>query len=269
MASYRPYLSLSVTHSYLRFLNSAVLPVTFDLTEETQYWLKQHQMFARVLQGGMCIFLDQQTMKHIPPPQEDVQLQFKLYSQDRYFRNYTEIPLTDPLSIAYFNVVIGSELNLKVTPILWQNIGQIQNTFGSKVIQPDDLSRNMIGIVNITIPAEYYHQTNKQLTLSYSHTEAYWQYYFPFLPMATDYIITEPNNRYSFEYKGQLTLNHREVMTFSSKTKLPLLKHSDLTLQLRNSHRVVYRRLPLAIPNDIEIITHNGAQQRLCHVYVS
>lgn len=271
MACYQPYLSLSITHSYLRLPdcpdggNAAVVVVP---TTETQRWLMQNQMRSRATHNGVDIFCDNDFLRTTPPPNNEITLEFKLFSPDPYFRNYTHMPLPLSVAAAQFTVVINDEEKQNAIADLWLSPEQIQKSFSPTVISADDLNKNLIGLVTVAIPAQHYHKANNHITLIYQHYEAFWQYYFLSLKPSDALIITESSNRYAFEYQGLVSLNKPNVMTFVSQTPIPVFQRSPLSFSLKNQHRIIYKRLPVADPKHIEVITQHGKHHRLCHIFV-
>ncbi|MEL0635645.1 hypothetical protein V6259_02535 [Marinomonas sp. TI.3.20] len=268
MADYQPYLSINIRHSYFSSYIAQQIDVipTFD----TQQWLETNQMFIKNISGGICIFFDPDKLNTPSSDKNSQYLQFKVFSGDSYFRNYTNTPLPQSLCTAEFDIVVNRSENSDATPKQWLSPEELLDHPEKKIISPYELSQNLIGLINIEIPANYYYEANKHITLSYEHCETYWKYYFLSLKHSNQFKIDDPKKTYSFEFQGVEKINNQsDVMTFISQTPIPIYQRSDMTFQLRNQYHPVLRRLPVADPKQMELITQGNNYQRLCHIYVA
>ncbi|MGY0615940.1 hypothetical protein [Vibrio sp. FJH11] len=268
MSNYAPYVSLSVDHEY--FSNSrAKVPIDVVPTSNTVEWLKHHHMFLKPTLSGVCIVADTDMLKELPAPSSDSLLQFKLFSNDPLFRNYTDLPLTTPMAAALFEVKADSKTSLSVFPKQWLTPEVILNNTQYEEISEFELSQNLVGIINLTISKADFYNQNKIIQLIYSHTYSYWQYYFLTSDNTKEYQIIDSNGEHQFDNKGTVILGERPYLVFRSSEPLPVLHRSELSLQLKANHKVVYRRLATAQPAHIEFETVNNHVQRLCHIYLA
>lgn len=268
MSNYVPYIALSVNHEY--FSNSRMsVPVDVVPTNDTIQWLKHHYMFLKPTLGGLYVVADIDMLKEISAPDSPALLQFKVFSKDPLFRNYTDIPLSTPMSVALFEMHLGSESPLSVSPKQWLTAEDIISGDQYAAISEFELSQNLVGIINLTINDDYFYNENRQLILNYSHTYAYWQYYFFTDNESKEYQIIDSNGELTFKSIGIQHLNHKPCLVFRSNTSLPVLHRSDLTLQLKANHKIIYRRLAAASPAHIEIETVDNQPQRLCHIFLA
>lgn len=277
MSNYAPYVSLSIQHEY--FSNSrAKVPIDVVPTSSTMEWLKHHYMFLKPTPGGVCLVADTDMLEELPGPNSDSLLQFKLFSHDPLFRNYTDLPLSSPMSAALFEVEANSETLLSdspdfskhsVFPKQWLTPEVILNNAQYEDISEFELSQNLVGIINLTIfKADFYNQ-NKTIQFIYSHTYAYWQYYFLPSDSSKEYQIIDSNGEHQFESRGTVILGDRPYLVFRSNEPLPVLHHSDVSLQLKANQKVIYRRLAAAQPAHIEFEKSSRSVQRLCHIYLA
>ncbi|CAM3704520.1 hypothetical protein VA7868_01498 [Vibrio aerogenes CECT 7868] len=267
MAFYQPYLSIMVAHSY--FASGIAQPVTVTPTEATLKWLDQHQMCLKAAPGGLNIFADRGTLADVPPPRAAVPLQFKLFSSDPYFRHYTDMPLSLSLAAAQFEAVIADQEPLFLTPQQWLSPEQMQQPEALVRVSQQDLSQHLTGLVSLQIPPAQFAEPGKEVTLTFTHCEAYWKYYFLSLQSSAKPEVFDQKQIFLFEAPAPTQLNHRPVMTCLSQTPVPVLQHSPFTFQLKSQHQTIYRRLPAADPHQLEIIHQGETAQRLCHLYVS
>ncbi|MCF7483146.1 hypothetical protein L3V31_15645 [Vibrio sp. J1-1] len=268
MSNYAPYITLSVNHEY--FSNShAKVPINLVPTDNTVQWLKQHYMFLKPTVNGLCVVADVDMLKEISAPNSPTLLQFKVFSNDALFRNYTDIPLSTPMSVALFEIHLNSESPLSLSPKQWLTSKDFINGDQYAAISEFELSQNLVGIINLTINKEHFYNENSQVILNYSHTYAYWQYYFFTSNESKEYQIIDSNGKHTFENIGIQHLNHKPCLVFRSNTSLPVLHHSDLSFQLKANHKIIYRRLASASPAHIEVEAVNHQPQRLCHIFLA
>lgn len=268
MSNYAPYLSLSIKHEY--FSNSCVkVPIDVVATSGTVEWLKHHHMFLKPTLTGVCIVADIDMLKELPAPESDSLLQIKLFSNDPLFRSYTDLPLSTPMSVALFDVKAESKTPISFPPKQWLTPESIIRNEQYESISEFELSQNLVGIIDLTVPKSDFYHTNKTIQLIYSHTYAYWQYYFLTSDNTKEYQIIDSNGEYEFENKGIEILGGRRYLVFRSNTPLPVLQRSDLSLQLKANHKIIYRRLATAHPAHIEFEKVSSSSQRLCHIYLS
>lgn len=268
MSNYAPYVSLSIQHEY--FSNSrAKVPIDVVPTSSTMEWLKHHYMFLKPTPSGVCLVADTDMLEELPGPSSDSLLQFKLFSYDPLFRNYTDLPLSSPMSAALFEVEADSKTFLSVIPKQWLTPEVILNNAQYEEISEFELNQNMVGIINLTISKADFYNKNKTIPFIYSHTYAYWQYYFLTADSSKEYQIIDSNGEHQFESRGTVILGDRPYLVFRSNEPLPVLHHSDVSLQLKANQKVIYRRLAAAQPAHIEFEKSSRSVQRLCHIYLA
>ncbi|WP_139063133.1 hypothetical protein [Marinomonas spartinae] len=267
MASYQPYLSITITHSF--FTSNLAQQIHLVPTSATQKWLEKNQMFIKNTAGGIGIFFHQDALKATPSIQGSQHLQFKLFSGDAYFRNYTNIPLPHTLCTAEFDIIVNHTENLEASPKQWLSPEQLLD-YPKNIISPYDISQNLVGLINLEISADQYFEANKHITLSYEHCETYWKYYFFSIKYSDQLLIDDPKKTYSFEFQELEQMNGRNnVITFHSNTPIPMQQRRNIPFQLRDQYQLILRALPIAHPKNIEIITQENTYHRLCHIYVA
>lgn len=144
----------------------------------------------------------------------------------------------------------------------------MQQSPAAEIVNQQDFSQNLTGLVNLKLPPESFSEPGKEVTLTFTHCEAYWKYYFLSLTPSGTPEIRDPRQIYVFDEPVRKQLNQHNVMTFVSQTPVPVLQHSPFTFQLKDRHQMIYKRLPAADPQQLEIIRDGKTSQRLCHLYV-
>ncbi|SEF43642.1 hypothetical protein [Vibrio hangzhouensis] len=267
MARYTNYLAISVNHRYFED-SGKTIPIEVKPTDTTAHWLQQYHMFLKPTSSGICIIADLDMLESIPPPDEPVNLIFKIFSGDVFFRNYTEIPVNRELCFALFEFNDYRSSAQIASPKHWLNSQDIFDSNYRHSISEFELSHKLVGVVNIELSRSHFYDKNKSYTLDFPNISAFWQYYVPTINPISDYQILDKTGKYNFENIGEEMLSNRRYVIYRSSIALPVTLRSDLSFQLRNNHKIVYRRLANATPEHIEITQIDEEKHRLCHIYL-
>ncbi|MGL6315001.1 hypothetical protein [Vibrio sp. WXL103] len=267
MPNYVPYLSLTVSHEY--FDQSAGSPkITIVPTERTAVWLERHHMFTRSSFDTLTVFCDLDMLALFEREQNEQLLQFKLFSGDHYFRNYTQASSSKCNTIALFQ---SSNPNSEVSILEanhWTNMQDINSRKDFEPITESDVVSNLIGIACIMEAGSQIEIINKKLEFHFQSIAATWQYYLPSYLADRDIAIINANDRCPCVELDPIQIDNRTFKVFQTKAPQLLKSRSEQCFQLRCGHKTICKRLANADPRHLTWVESEQGIQPVCHIYL-
>ena len=291
MGPYEALFGIFAEHHF--FVGDVCRGLEFVPTDHCMNLMKRTGLIMRTEVNGIRVFCNGRgkdaLLLHGGDPVDPANFSFKVYSRDRSFQNYTDLPTLSEDLILYLDdrrakddpsaeIVlnreeyisekdsepidsepINSELSKRdrlIRPILMVNI-----------CAEGDISRFFDEQANV-IPKKYF--------LKFHSRATFWKYYVIGEIEREDLYITDLNREIEFEEPRETSLpGSRSALIFKSKTSIPLLEKSHFHFQLkeRNSGngRVLIRRLPVASATHIykEAMKEGGDEVAISEIYIN
>jgi hypothetical protein len=289
MGSYLPLVSIAVEHMF--YSQDSCWELEFVPTPKTTITLKNAGLLTRNTRNGIRIFYDEQASETLQRFVEDTDdplgLTFKVFSGNRLFENFTELPIRQEDAILYFDnrglrkVTIGKQRlhdEEYVSSIDFQKLdtAQLKGILNKKdrLVRPIFIVRLFVSEKEINpfskqlkvIPSDYYIKFNSRQT--------FWKYYLLGKIASERSYIVDLNNETEFEFTGQESLSdNRTALTFKSKTSIPMRRTFSSRFQLKErgpgGEKVLIKRLPVASVGQIDRETINGEDAVVSEIYIN
>ncbi len=280
MGSYLPLFMLSVEHEF--FPGDVCSALDFVPTPQSEVLLKKASLLTRSTSNSVHVFYDADQAESLDlytgNPEEPFDLQYRVFSKDLFFKNYSEAVSYKENAILYFDSanaqqdeegcyrlhaadsVSESDLLLLDSPLL------------NDILSKKDRLVCPLFIVNIGISNSG--DRAKKYTLKFKARETIWKYYLLGNMARKDSYITDLSNKTEFEFTGSESLLDKKVaLTFRSKTPIPLRERLDCRFQLKEkgpgNGKILIKRLPVAAATQISKESINGKESVISEIYVN
>ncbi len=289
MGSYLPLLNIEVEHNF--FSKGSCLALEFVLTPGTDKVMENAGMLRRNTMNGIHIFYDKNRSDSLKLYATDLinplRLEFKVFSRDPFFENYTEPSVHQEGSILYFDnqrakidrtgrFRLHDEEYVSETDFEELNSSLFEDILNKKdrLIRPVSIVSVSISDKDVNLSSDQLEATAKSYYLNFRARQTFWKYYLLGGMARKDLYIADLKNEEEFESTGEESLSDSRIaLTFRSKTTIPLQEKSDCRFQLREggvgNGKVLINRLPVASATQINREVIEGKEAFVSEMFIN
>ena len=289
MKSYQPLFSVEVEHTF--FTWDLCPGLKFNPTPITGAVLDKADLLIKNIPNGIRIFYNQNNTEalqlYVNNPDEPLWLAFKVYAQDRNFKNYADQKDPGKDSFLYFdNEGVKSDETgrfcLHDADYVSENDFEVLDSPRLEdIISPRDHFVKPEFIVSIRLTEEEISQSEEpskapfnKYYLKFKARQTIWKYYLLGSLAKKQSHIVDLNNEMEFEDAGPTSLpDNRIALTFRSKQKLSLRERSEYRFQLKEKDpiggKVLVKRLPVASADQFFKEILNGKEAIVSEIFIN
>ncbi len=278
MASYHPLFQLRVQHLFFR--EASGLRLDFVPTPYSQDLLQRAGLLTRASENGLNIFYDAEKTEALEHYLSDLAFQYRVFSKDPRFRNYTKAPAYKDDALLYFD---NKKVRADAQDVFFLHASQSVSEADFKPLdspelvsilsKKDHLLRPAF-VVDLKLSESVLREGAKQYVIQFDARATTWKYYFLGHLAEKEPRISDLNNKTEFEFGGATVLpGHKTALIFRSTTAIPLRENFQSRFQLREKRegngKVIIKRLPFASAHQISTETINGKASVISEIYVN
>jgi hypothetical protein len=292
LSTYRTLLSIVVGHNYN---SSGVCPsLNFYPTERSIALFAKAGLLLRQTRNGIQIVYDEASIDALEmyalDPLEPLSFDFKVFSSDPDFRNYTE-PFTGiEDDILYFdNRAVSGTGTQAISAsefVCADDFRPADSNELVEILDPKDRLINPEFVLRIyatnnkgSLLKQWLQQPPTIYSIRFNSRQRYWKYYLlgkiAMNNKSKDgFSIVDPENQFEFETTGEEMLADQSVAyTFRSKHKIPLYEHYPFRFQLRQKGQggdtTVIPSLPYASVGQAGLEAIAGKKVIVSEIYIN
>jgi len=282
MGSYQPLFHLTVQHL---FFDEALCPnLEFMPTPASQSLLQRTGLLTRNTANGIGVFYNDaqiEALQHyVNDPDEPFSFQYKVFSKDPRFRNYTEAPAYKDGAMLYFDTrkarAEGDEAFClhEAAYVSEADFEAITAPALVDVLDKKDQLVKPAFAVRVEVLQKDLEGAARHYVIKFDARKTYWKYYLLGNLTEKEAYISDLNHETEFESGGTTVLpGRRTALIFRSKTAIPLRENLQLRFQLKEKRagngRVIIKRLPHASANQINTEKIDGNESVISEIYVN
>ena len=263
MAQYKLLIKIIVEHEF--FSGSLCQGLDFIPTESSQKIIANAGLIIKKESGGVSLFYKNDDLEVLHLFADDpgkMNFCFKVYSQDSFFLNYTDLPKMVKSSILYFDnrlVRKRKPRQIELTKkkyVSEKEFVDINSEFLEAVLSKKDKLIRPLFVVNICAKDkidylfdEQKNITSKEFLIRFNTRKVYWKYILPFQkePDCDLHIFDEKGKNKFIREKNEILPEGMTGIVFKSKEKIPLIDRSPYRFQLREkkslTEKIIKQRL--------------------------
>ncbi len=294
MGSYSELFSVEVEHRY--FAGGLCPALYFVPTPQTAMLINNAGLLTRSMVNGVRVFYDTDSPDSLrlyaSDAGEPLSLEYKVFSRDPNFFNYTELPETGPPgdeedAILYFEnygSLIDETGRIKLQDQEYagaSDLEKLDSTLLEHILSARDRLAKPVCVVSIRI-AEWAGvpldpgatEVARRYFIGFDAKRTIWKYYLLGDMAVEELTISDLDNGIEFESTGMERLgDNRPALTFRSKTTIQMRQKQDMRFQLREQNsgggKVLIRRLPVASANQIGRAVLDGEAVPVSEMFIN
>ncbi len=288
MSRYLFLFSLTVLHRF--FDKEACKRLEFVATKDSAKFIDKIGLVVKYLENSIQVFYDEDRKEamRLFGAEEDklLSLEFKVFSKDPFFSNYTEPEPYKEDSLLYFRtsdatVTDSEKFRLHkeeyVTEDSFTKLGAPELR---GVLDNEDIFKRPAFVVKVdllgsdsSVYDENLNLRNRNYYLKFDSTKTYWKYYLFGGGDETRLSVSEATGEVEFDLGGRESLpGDRVALTYISRSGIPLSEKSPYKLQLREKslvgEKIVVKWLPVPSPEQIARKNIDGKDAAVSEMYV-
>jgi hypothetical protein len=269
MSDYQTLFDIRIAHDY--FVEGKCPCLDFVPTDKTLRILRNTGLLMRESGRGLWLAYDRERQEalqlHLAEDAEELDLVFKVYTNDPQFRTYTE-PFSESIrGVLYFtNRVLSSAKTRGLTlhsgkTVSSRDLVDLEAEQLEGILERKDRLMPPVCVIRIHADKRNNPLFDKKLNakvpcfnLRFTSRQTYWKYYLQEDKTGEDIYIFDPEGRIEFESTGpDILANGKAVSSYRSRQSIPLQQRFDFRFQLKERRngveKVLYRQLPFARVN--------------------
>ncbi len=282
MGSYHPLFHLRVQHLF--FNEASGLRLDFVPTPYSQALLQRAGLLTRASANGLDVFYDAEKTEalghYLSDSDDPFSFQYRVFSKDPRFRNYTKAPAYRDDALLYFGNqnVLDDALHgflLHTSPSVSEaDFRSLESPELVSLLSKKDHLLRPAFVVDLRLSESVLREGAKHYVIQFDARATYWKYYFLGHLTEKEPCISDLNNKTEFEFGGTTVLpGDQTAFVFRSKTAIPLRENFQSRFQLREKRegngKIIIKRLPFASAHQISTETINGKESVVSEIYVN
>jgi hypothetical protein len=289
MGCYRSLFSVSIGHGY--FSDGEWDGLVFVPTPATMKLFESTDVLVRPMKSGVSVLFCEDRSSALSLYADDAEgmlrLNFKVYSGDRGFANFTMPSTRKGDAILYFDnrdpVCDDENGKLRISKdksVSEKDFRDMDALIAEGVLSERDRRVPPDFLVDIFIKPDRDRLSGAvvwnslELFLKFSARQSFWRYFLVGNMSRNNPYIVDLDNQVEFEPHGDVVLpGNRPAKMFRSKELIPVLEKSPYRFQLRDQSqggsRVLIKRLPVASENRLGMDVINGKKEIVLDSYVT
>jgi hypothetical protein len=289
MGSYLPLFTVEVEHTF--FSKGLCSGLDFVSTPASLTFIEKTGLLVRHTQNGVRVFFDQNSSEalrlYATEPGESLQLVFKVFPREKFFRVYTEISTPEEDSILYFGNQggkIDSNHRIRLHTAEYVSAGNFEELNSprladilsrkDRLLKPEFIVAIRLGKKEIQILDAASKNAYLKYYIRFQARQTFWKYYLLGSMTKMKSFITDLNHETEFEATGRASLpGNRTALTFRSKQRIPLRERSEFRFQLSakdpDGGKMIIRRLPVASAVQFCKETVNGKEAIVSEIFIN
>ncbi len=282
MGSYQPLFHLAVHHLF--FDEALCLNLAFVPTQSSASLLQRIGLLTRNTANGIGVFYDDAQIEALEHYVNDLEVplsfQYKIFSKDPLFKNYTEAPAYKDDTLLYFDSrkarTEGEHVfRLHTSDTVSEaDFKAIASPPLVDILNKKDRRVKPVCVVHIEMSPAFFEDGAKRYTIKFAVRKTYWKYYLLGSLAEKETYISDLNNETAFESGGITTLPGRKrALIYRSTRPIGLRENVQRRFQLREKSagngKVIIKRLPVASADQINTEIINGKESVISEIYVN
>lgn len=281
MGSFQSLFSIVVKHRF--FTGEACLNLDFIPSLQSQKRLDRIGLLTRSTENGIHVFYDSDQSDalqyEIEDPDEPFRFQYRVFSRDPFFKNYTEEPVYKMDTLLYFDGGNAREEEgffrfHEAEYVSEVDAQPLDAPIFSEILTKKDRLVKPLCVFDIPISQAEFKGKPKHYAVKFDSRKTFWKYY-----VLGDFFEKKPyiadlNHEMEFEFGGTEPLpGNKTAFIFRSISSIPLREKLDVRFQLRAQNggngKVIIKRLPVPSASQIATETINGKESVISEIYVN
>lgn len=281
MGSFHSLFSIEIKHVF--FTGEACLNLDFIPSLRSQKRLDRIGLLTRGTENGIHVFYDSGQSDvlqyEVDDPDEPFSFQYRVFSRDPFFKNYTDVSSHKTDALFYFDGGNAREeagfYRLHEAEYVSEvDFQSLDAPMFSEVLTKKDRLVKPVCVLDIPVSQGEFKGKPKHYTVKFDSRKTFWKYY-----VLGDFVDKKPyiadlNHETEFEFGGTESLpGNRTALVFRSRSSIPLREKLDVRFQLKAQNggngKVMIKRLPVASASQIATETINGKESVISEIYVN
>ena len=294
MGTYSALFSIEVGHRY--FADELCPALYFVPTPKTGMVINNAGLLTRSTVNGVRVFYDTESPDslrlHASDADVPLRFEYKVFSRDPNFLNYTELPATEHPgneedAILYFDNLDSQTDETGRTKLQDQeyagasDLEKLDSALLEHILSARDRLAKPVCVVSIRLPESAGAPLDlgatagsRRYVISFDAKRTIWKYYLLGDLAIEDLYIAGLDNGIEFESGGlERLVDNRPALTFRSKTTIQMRHRQDIRFQLREQNsgggKVLIRRLPVASANQIGRAIIDGEAAPVSEMFIN
>ncbi len=286
MGEYRPLFSIEIEHAY--FPDRLCRGLEFVPTDLCSKIMDNAGLLYRKTVNGIQVYYEEEKLEvlqhYVADPSDPLNFCFKVFNNDQYFLNYSDLAFIGDDSILYFDnlnskktrtVPCGLHKNDSVSEADLEPLG---STILDKILNNRDRHLPPAFIVNIRAQGgsnslfdKKLQVVSRQFQICFNSRKTIWKYFLLGNTAAANWQIMDLKKEVEFEFSGEETLvDNRTALTFRSKTLIDLQQVATTRFQLKekgSGGKVIIRHLPM--PSVKQFVKEQNGETLISDMYLN